>query len=61
MKESILDDCPGITPRRKQQLLEKFGSVARLRKANVADLAALPGISEKSAEAIVTWLGQKGG
>ena len=61
MKESILDDCPGITPRRKQQLLEKFGSVARLRKASVAELSALPGISEKSAEGIVAWLGQKGG
>ncbi|HEY8991545.1 MAG TPA: helix-hairpin-helix domain-containing protein, partial [Luteolibacter sp.] len=58
MKESLLDDCPGVTPRRKQQLLEKFGSVARLRKASVAEIAALPGISEKSAEAILEWLGR---
>jgi excinuclease ABC subunit C len=58
MKESLLDDCPGVSPRRKQQLLEKFGSVARLRKASVAEISALPGISEKSAEAILEWLGR---
>ena len=58
MKESLLDDCPGVTPRRKQQLLEKFGSVARLGKASVAEISALPGISEKSAEAILEWLGR---
>ncbi|BCX47071.1 excinuclease ABC subunit C [Haloferula helveola] len=57
MKESVLDDCPAISPKRKQQLLEKFGSVARIRKASVGELAALPGISERSAEAILDWLG----
>lgn len=56
MKESLLDDCPAITPRRKLLLLEKFGSVARIRKASVDELSALPGISEKSALAIFEWL-----
>jgi excinuclease ABC subunit C len=56
MKESELDDCPGISPRRKQVLLAKFGSVARLKKATVADLAAVPGISEKSAVALLEFL-----
>jgi excinuclease ABC subunit C len=58
MSESVLDDCPGITPRRKQQLLEKFGSVARLRRASPEAIAALPGISQKAAEGIVEWLGR---
>ncbi|MCX6879713.1 MAG: hypothetical protein NTW21_38805 [Verrucomicrobia bacterium] len=31
MHESLLDECPGMSPRRKQLLLEKFGSVARLK------------------------------
>jgi excinuclease ABC subunit C len=57
MKESLLDDCPAISPKKKQVLLQKFGSVARIRKAGVAEIAALPGISEKSAEAILEWLG----
>ncbi|QUE53295.1 excinuclease ABC subunit UvrC [Luteolibacter ambystomatis] len=56
MKESLLDECPGVTPRRKEALLEKFGSVARIKKASVEDIAALPGISVKSAETIVQWL-----
>ncbi|MCX6967463.1 MAG: excinuclease ABC subunit UvrC, partial [Verrucomicrobia bacterium] len=29
--ESLLDDCPGVSATRKQALLQKFGSVARLR------------------------------
>ena len=57
MKESLLDDCPAISPKKKQLLLTKFGSVARIRKASVADLASIPGISEKSASAILEWLG----
>ena len=57
MKESVLDDCPGISPRRKQLLLEKFGSVARIRKATEEEIAAIPGISTKSAQAILAWLG----
>jgi excinuclease ABC subunit C len=56
MKESMLDDCPGMSPRRKQVLLTRFGSVARLKKATVSELAAVPGISEKSAAVILDYL-----
>ena len=56
MHESVLDDCPGMTPRRKQKLLEIFGSVARLRRAKTDAIAAIPGISAKSAAEIVGWL-----
>ncbi len=56
MKESLLDDCPGMSANRKRLLLEKFGSVARLRKANPEVIAALPGISKKSAEALLEFL-----
>ncbi|RYD61224.1 MAG: excinuclease ABC subunit UvrC, partial [Verrucomicrobiaceae bacterium] len=57
MKESLLDDCPAVSPKKKQALLQKFGSVDRIRKASAKDIAAIPGISEKSAEAILEWLG----
>jgi excinuclease ABC subunit C len=56
MRESVLDDCPSISPKRKAQLLGKFGSVARLRAADVGEIAALPGISDRAAAAIVEWL-----
>lgn len=56
MKESLLDECPAISPRRKQQLLKTFGSIARIRNASPTDLAKLPGISTKAAEEILTWL-----
>ncbi len=57
MKESLLDDCPAVSPKKKQALLAKFGSVERIRKAGVKEIAALPGISEKTAAAILEWLG----
>lgn len=57
MKESLLDDCPAISPKKKQLLLSKFGSVARIRKATAEELSAIPGISEQGAEAILEWLG----
>jgi excinuclease ABC subunit C len=56
MKESLLDDCPGMSPNKKRLLLEKFGSVARLKKVTAEDIAALPGISLKSATALLEFL-----
>ncbi|MEI6655809.1 MAG: helix-hairpin-helix domain-containing protein, partial [Verrucomicrobiota bacterium] len=56
MRESLLDECPGMSPKRRQVLLEKFGSVARLKNASVAEIAAVPNISAKSAAAILEFL-----
>ena len=44
IRESMLDDIPGIGEKRKQILLRHFGSVQRLRKASVAEIAGAPGI-----------------
>ncbi len=49
MTESILDEIPGVSEIRKKALLEKFGSVARLKKAKVEEIAAIPGIGGKLA------------
>ncbi|MBV8212496.1 MAG: excinuclease ABC subunit UvrC [Verrucomicrobia bacterium] len=54
--ESILDECPGVSDSRKQALLMKFGSVERLRKASIEDIASVEGISEKLAETISRFL-----
>ena len=61
MRESLLDECPGMSPARKQQLLKKFGSVTRLKAASAEDIAKLPGISKKSAATILEFLGTKEG
>jgi len=54
--ESILDDCPGVSQNRKNLLLRKFGSVNRLRKASVEDIAATEGIGPKLAEEVFRFL-----
>ena len=41
-----------------QLLLEKFGSVTRLRNADTEAIAALPGISKKTAESILEFLNE---
>jgi excinuclease ABC subunit C len=53
MHESLLDECPGISPNRKQRLLKKFGSVARIKAATADEIATLPGMSKKSAQALL--------
>ena len=54
--ESILDDCLGVSQNRKNLLLRKFGSVNRLRKASVEQIAATEGIGPKLAEEVHRFL-----
>lgn len=54
--ESILDDCPGVSQNRKNLLLRKFGSVQRLRKASVEEIASTEGIGQKLAEDVHRFL-----
>jgi excinuclease ABC subunit C len=56
VSESILDDCPGVSKTRKQNLLAKFGSVTRLRKATVDQIAAVPGIGKALAAEVAQYL-----
>jgi excinuclease ABC subunit C len=49
---SILDDVPGVGPRRKALLLKEFGSIKKIASASVEDLSALTGISDSLAETI---------
>lgn len=59
MRESLLDDCPGVSPKRKATLLARFGSVARIRRQSAEKIAELPGISLSSAEAMLAWLNRQ--
>src|SRR5437899_349325 len=56
ISESVLDDCPGVSQNRKSLLLRKFGSVNRLRKASVEQIAATEGIGPKLAEEVHRFL-----
>ncbi len=45
LKQTILDDCPGIGPKRRAALLEKFPTLERLRAATEEALAEVVGKS----------------
>lgn len=53
---SRLSEIPGLGPKRVQALLKNFGSVARLRAASLAELAAAPGVGPKLGEQILAHL-----
>ncbi len=42
---SVLDSIPGVGAERRRRLLRAFGSVKRMRRATIDELAAVPGIS----------------
>ena len=55
--KSVLDDVPGIGPTRRKQLLTWCaGNLDRLQKADVNELAAIPGMNRKSAQALLDFL-----
>src|ERR1051326_454301 len=56
VEESILDDCPGVSQNRKNLLLQRFGSVNRLRRATIEDIASTEGIGRKLAEDVHRFL-----
>ena len=49
---SQLDSVPGIGPARRKALLTTFGDIDGLRRADVTDLTAVPGISQELAERV---------
>jgi excinuclease ABC subunit C len=53
---SELLNIPGVGANRRRQLLERFGSLAGVRSATVAELATVPGISTRLAERILEHL-----
>jgi excinuclease ABC subunit C len=52
MVESVLDDVPGLGEVRRRTLMKHFGSLKRLREADAARIAEVPGIGPRTAEAI---------
>jgi excinuclease ABC subunit C len=56
MTASALDGVPGLGPSRKTALLKHFGSVRKLRAADVDEIAALPGFGRRTATAVLAAL-----
>ena len=52
MVESVLDDVPGLGEVRRRTLLKHFGSLKKLREAEVEQIAQVPGIGVRTAESI---------
>ncbi len=50
--KSKLDKIEGIGPKKKQELLRKFGSIEGIKKASIEEISNLPGINEKLARKI---------
>jgi excinuclease ABC subunit C len=49
---SILDDIPGIGPKRRKALQLHFGSVTKMKSASIGELAAAPGMNSRLAEIV---------
>ena len=61
MVESVLDDVPGLGEVRRKSLLRRFGSLKKLRAATVDEIAEVPGIGARTADAIVAALAEQRG
>jgi excinuclease ABC subunit C len=53
---SALDGVPGLGELRRKALLRAFGSVKRLRAASAEEIASVPGVGRRTAEAVVAAL-----
>ena len=54
---SVLDEIPGIGPKKRTALLNHFETIKDIREADKDKLMECPGINEKNAEAIIGFFG----
>lgn len=53
---SLLDEIPGIGPKRKKALLNKFGSLENIKMASLQELEQVEGMNKKSARQVYDFL-----
>ncbi len=59
---SLLEEVPGIGPRRRRVLLARFRSLREISRASPEELASLPGMNQKVARELLAYLqGEEGG
>jgi excinuclease ABC subunit C len=56
LTHSVLDEIPGIGPKRKQALLLHFGSIEKIQETSMDELLAVKGMTHKIAELILKHL-----
>ena len=54
---SVLDEIPGIGPKRKKALVRHFGSARNIASASVEDIAAIEGMNRDLAERVKEFIG----
>ena len=54
---SRLDDAPGVGPKRRRELVRRFGSATGVQTASVEEIASVKGMSRASAESLKAFLG----
>ncbi len=55
LEKSILDEIPGVGPKRRMALLRHFGSVEAIKKASAEELMEVPEVNRAAAEKIVAF------
>ena len=56
--KSVLDEIPGIGPKRKQALMKQYGSIRAISAASIDDLATLNGMNRDAAEKVKEYIGR---
>jgi len=56
IRESILEDFPGLGPKRRELLLAHFGNIDKLKAATAEQISSLEGIGVKTATALKRFL-----
>jgi excinuclease ABC subunit C len=56
--KSVLDEIPGIGPKRKQALMKHYGSIRAISAASIDDLATLNGMNRDAAEKVKEYIGR---
>ena len=53
MIKSALEDIPGIGPKRRGELLSRFGSIQAIKNATYEELTETEGMNAKAAESVL--------
>lgn len=59
MSGSLLEEIPGVGPRRRRLLLRTFGSIEAIRRATAEEIAAVPTMTEALAKQVKSYLSEE--
>ena len=58
MIKSALEDIPGIGPKRRTELLAKFGSIKAIKNASYEELMEVDGMTSRAAESVLEFFSE---